>query len=101
MRSKVKTTIFPLQAVLFMALCSTLISAQTQSFSATIDASKAGAPNWRQPCCVRRMAPKRVDPTITMGQEPAVSVQQLGLASMPDTISVPPCSVHVYSFAVQ
>ena len=45
MRSKVKTTIFPQQAVLFSGLCSTLISAHAQSASATIDGSKAGAPN--------------------------------------------------------
>jgi alpha-L-arabinofuranosidase len=48
-----------------------------------------------------RMAPSSVDATITVGQAPGVVVQELGLASMPDTISVPPFSVSVYSFAVQ
>src|SRR5271165_4595415 len=48
-----------------------------------------------------RMAPSSVDATIAVGQEPGVVVQEMGLASMPDTISVPPFSVSVYSFAVQ
>ena len=48
-----------------------------------------------------RMAPSSVDATIAVGQEPGVVVQEMGLASMPDTISVRPFSVSVYSFAVQ
>ena len=48
-----------------------------------------------------RMAPSSVDATITVGQKPGVEVQDQGLASVPDTISVPPFSVSIYSFAVQ
>jgi alpha-N-arabinofuranosidase len=48
-----------------------------------------------------RMAPSSVEATITVGQEPGVVVQELGLASIADAISVPPFSVSVYSFAVQ
>src|SRR5208283_2290807 len=48
-----------------------------------------------------RMAPSSVDATITVGVKPGVEVQDQGLASVPDTISVPPFSVSIYSFAVQ
>jgi alpha-N-arabinofuranosidase len=48
-----------------------------------------------------RMAPGTVDATITVGQKPGVEVQEQGLASVPDTMSVPPFSVSIYSFAVQ
>ncbi len=48
-----------------------------------------------------RMAPSSVDATITVGQKPGVEVQDQGLASVPDTISVPPFSVSIYSFAVE
>ncbi|MGB7844844.1 MAG: hypothetical protein WBL63_04455 [Candidatus Acidiferrum sp.] len=45
-----------------------------------------------------RMAPSSVDATITMGQKPGVEVQEQGLVSVPDAISVPPFSVSVYAF---
>jgi alpha-N-arabinofuranosidase len=48
-----------------------------------------------------RMAPASIDATITVGEKPGVEVQDQGLASVPDTISVPPFSVNIYSFAVQ
>jgi alpha-N-arabinofuranosidase len=48
-----------------------------------------------------RMAPATVEATITVGQKPAVEVQEQELASVPDTISVPPFSVSIYSFAVR
>ena len=48
-----------------------------------------------------RMAPSTVDATIAVGQEPGVVVEEMGLGSVPDAISVPPFSVSVYSFAVQ
>jgi alpha-N-arabinofuranosidase len=48
-----------------------------------------------------RMAPATIDATITVGQKPGVEVQEQGLAAVPDTMSVPPFSVSIYSFAVQ
>ena len=48
-----------------------------------------------------RMAPATVDATITVGQKPGVEIQEQGLASVPDTMSVPPFSVSIYSFAVR
>ena len=48
-----------------------------------------------------RMAPASVDATITAGEKPGVEVQDQGLASVPETISVLPFSVNIYSFAVQ
>jgi hypothetical protein len=47
------------------------------------------------------MAPASVDATITVGQKPEVEVQEQGLESVPDAMSVPPFSVSIYSFAVQ
>jgi alpha-N-arabinofuranosidase len=48
-----------------------------------------------------RMAPASVDATITVGQKPGVEVEEQQLSSVPDTMSVPPFSVSIYSFAVQ
>jgi alpha-N-arabinofuranosidase len=48
-----------------------------------------------------RMAPASVDAAITVGEKSDVEVQDQGLASVPETISVPPFSVNIYSFAVQ
>jgi alpha-N-arabinofuranosidase len=48
-----------------------------------------------------RMAPPSVDATITVGQKPGVEVEEQELTSVPDTMSVPPFSVSIYSFTVQ
>ena len=48
-----------------------------------------------------RMAPATVDATITVGQKPGVEVQEQGLESVPDEMSVPAFSVNIYSFPVQ
>jgi alpha-N-arabinofuranosidase len=48
-----------------------------------------------------RMAPSSVDATITVGQKPGVEVEEKEGTSVPDTVSVPPFSVNIYSFAVQ
>jgi len=48
-----------------------------------------------------RMAPSSVNATITVGKKPEVAVEEQGLTSMPETISVPPFSVNIYSFPVQ
>jgi len=47
------------------------------------------------------MAPSSVDATITVGQKAEVEVQDQGIASVPESISVPPFSVNIYSFATQ
>ncbi len=48
-----------------------------------------------------RMAPPSVDATIVVGQKPGVEVEEHGLSSVPDAISVPPFSVNIYSFPVE
>jgi alpha-N-arabinofuranosidase len=48
-----------------------------------------------------RVAPAAVDATITAGQKPGVEVQEQGTASVPDTVSAPPFSVSIYSYAVR
>jgi len=48
-----------------------------------------------------RMAPATVEAIIVVGQKPQVEVQEQELTSVPDTISVPPFSVSIYSFLVQ
>jgi alpha-N-arabinofuranosidase len=48
-----------------------------------------------------RMAPQSVEATITVGQKPGVEVQDQEVTSVPETMSVPPFSVNIYSFAVQ
>jgi alpha-N-arabinofuranosidase len=48
-----------------------------------------------------RMAPASVDATNTVGQKPGVEVEEKEVTSLPDTVSVPPFSVNIYSFAVQ
>jgi alpha-N-arabinofuranosidase len=47
-----------------------------------------------------RMAPRTVDATITVGQEPGVEVQEEALSSVPDAVDAPPFSVSIYSFAL-
>jgi len=45
-----------------------------------------------------RMAPSSVDATITVGQKPGVEVEEKEVTAVPDTVSVPPFSVNIYSF---
>ena len=45
-----------------------------------------------------RMAPESVDATVTVGQKPGVEVQEKEITSVPDTMTVPPFSVNIYSF---
>jgi len=47
------------------------------------------------------MAPSSVEATITVGQKPGVEVQEQALTSIPDSMSVPPFSVNIYSFPLQ
>ena len=48
-----------------------------------------------------RMAPASVDATITVGQKAGVEVEEKEVTSVPESISVPPFSVNIYSFAMQ
>jgi alpha-N-arabinofuranosidase len=48
-----------------------------------------------------RMAPASVDATITVGQKAGVKVEEKEVTSVPESISVPPFSVNIYSFAMQ
>ena len=45
-----------------------------------------------------RMAPESVDATVTVGQKPGVEVQEKEITSVPDTMTVAPFSVNIYSF---
>jgi len=48
-----------------------------------------------------QMAPKSVDASIVVGQKPGVEVEERSLTSVPETMTVPPFSVNIYSFPVQ
>jgi alpha-N-arabinofuranosidase len=48
-----------------------------------------------------RMAPSSVDATVTVGQKAGVEVEEKKIASMPDTMLVPPFSVNIYSFPLK
>jgi len=48
-----------------------------------------------------RMAPSSVDATVTVGQKPGVEVEEQAIASVPDTMVVPPFSVNIYSFPLK
>ncbi len=48
-----------------------------------------------------RMAPASVDASISVGQKPGVEVERKELTSAPETMSLPPFSVNIYSFPVQ
>ena len=48
-----------------------------------------------------RMAPSSVDAVISVGQKPGVEVEEQVLNSLPDTASIPPFSVNIYSVALQ
>ncbi len=67
-----------------------------QHMRLSIDGTKLANPGrlWR-------MAPATVVATITVGQKPGVQVQEQELTSLPETLSVPPFSVSIYSFPVR
>ncbi len=48
-----------------------------------------------------RMAPASVDATVTIGKKPEVEVQEQKLTALPETMSVPPFSISIYSYPVQ
>jgi alpha-N-arabinofuranosidase len=50
---------------------------------------------------VWRMAPANVDATITVGKTPEVEVQEQDMTAVPDTMSVAPFSISIYSYPVQ
>lgn len=47
------------------------------------------------------MAPSSVDASVTVGQKAGVEVEEKKIASMPDTMLVPPFSVNIYSFPLK
>jgi hypothetical protein len=47
------------------------------------------------------MAPSSVDATITVGSKREVDIQEQGLTSFADALSLPPFSVSIYSFPMQ
>jgi alpha-N-arabinofuranosidase len=48
-----------------------------------------------------RMAPTKVTAVNIVGQKPEVEAQEQGLTSVPDSVSLPPFSISIYSFPVQ
>lgn len=48
-----------------------------------------------------RMAPTNVTAVNIVGQKPEVEVQEQELTSLPDSVSLPPFSISIYSFPVQ
>ncbi len=48
-----------------------------------------------------RMAPNKVTAVNIVGQKPEVEVQEQGLTSVPDTVSLPPFSISIYSFPMR
>jgi alpha-N-arabinofuranosidase len=48
-----------------------------------------------------RMAPKSVTATVAVGQKPEVEVEEQQLGPAPDSITAPPFSITIYSYAVQ
>jgi len=48
-----------------------------------------------------RMAPSSVDATITVGKKAEVEAEEKEVTSTPDTVSVPPFSVNIYSFVMR
>jgi alpha-L-arabinofuranosidase len=48
-----------------------------------------------------RMAPDSIDATVQLGKKPEVQVEEQTLGALPDTITVRPFSVNIYSYPVQ
>jgi alpha-N-arabinofuranosidase len=48
-----------------------------------------------------QMAPQSIDATDTVGKKPEVEVTEQSLGSLPETVSLPPFSVSIYSYAIQ
>jgi alpha-N-arabinofuranosidase len=48
-----------------------------------------------------RMAPSSVDASITVGKKAEVEVQEQAITSLPNTVTVPPFSVNIYSFQAE
>jgi len=48
-----------------------------------------------------RMAPDKIDATVQVDKKPEVQVEEQSLGSLPDTVTVRPFSVNIYSYPVQ
>jgi alpha-N-arabinofuranosidase len=47
------------------------------------------------------MEPDSIDATVQVGKKPEVQVEERWLGALPDTITVRPFSVNIYSYPVQ
>jgi alpha-N-arabinofuranosidase len=67
-----------------------------QSIKLTINGTKlAGAGKlWR-------MAPDKIDATVQVDKKPEVQIEEESLDTLPDTVTVRPFSVNIYSYPVQ
>jgi alpha-N-arabinofuranosidase len=50
---------------------------------------------------VWRMAPEKIDATVQVDKKPEVEVEEQPLGALPDTVTVRPFSVNIYSYPVQ
>ncbi len=48
-----------------------------------------------------RMAPESIDATVTVGKKPEVQIEEQTLGALPDTMTVRPFSVNIYSYPMQ
>ena len=48
-----------------------------------------------------RMAPSTIDATVQVDKKPEVQLEEQSLGALPDTITVRPFSVNIYSYPVQ
>jgi alpha-N-arabinofuranosidase len=48
-----------------------------------------------------RMAPDSIDATVQVGKKPEVQIEEQTLGALPDTITVRPFSINIYSYPVQ
>jgi len=67
-----------------------------QSIKLTINGTKLASAGklWR-------MAPDKIDATVQVDKKPEVQVEEQSLDSLPDTVTVRPFSVNIYSYPVQ
>ncbi len=48
-----------------------------------------------------RMAPESIEATVTVGKKPEVQIEEQTLGALPDTLTVRPFSVNIYSYPMQ
>ncbi len=67
-----------------------------QSIQLKINGTKLGSAGK-----VWRMAPDKIDATVQVDKAPEVEVEEQSLGALPETLSVRPFSVNIYSYPVQ